>query len=68
MITSLDSDCAAQIVPALLDAEQTAQYVGMSRRWIYRATSAGEFPSPIKIGRATRWRRADLDAWVEGLR
>jgi predicted DNA-binding transcriptional regulator AlpA len=39
----------------------------MSRRWLYRAVSAGEFPKPVKIGKATRWRRADLDAWIAEL-
>lgn len=53
--------------PALLDADGTAAYVSMSRRWIYRAASAGDFPTPVKIGRATRWRRTDLDEWIESL-
>ena len=57
----------AELAPALLTVDQAAAYVGMSRRWIYRAASAAEFPSPVKIGRATRWRRSDLDEWVEGL-
>lgn len=54
-------------LPALFTADETAAYVRMSRRWVYRAVSAGEFPAPVKIGRATRWRRSDLDQWVENL-
>ena len=55
------------VAPALLSAGQVAEYVGMSRRWIYRAMSAGEFPRPVKIGKSTRWRRADLDQWIAEL-
>ncbi len=57
----------APIAPALLSPVQASVYVGMSRRWVYRAVSAGEFPKPVKIGKATRWRRADLDAWIAEL-
>lgn len=57
----------APLAPALLSPVQAAVYVSMSRRWLYRALSAGEFPKPVKIGKATRWRRADLDAWIAEL-
>ncbi|NLS97973.1 MAG: helix-turn-helix domain-containing protein [Planctomycetaceae bacterium] len=67
MIASLDSEHSASIAPTLLTPDQAAAYIGMSRRWVYRAASAGEFPRPVKIGSATRWRRSDLDQWVEGL-
>jgi|LSQX01.3.fsa_nt_gb excisionase family DNA binding protein len=55
------------VTPALLTPAQASTYVGMSRRWVYRALSAGEFPRPVKVGRSTRWRRADLDQWIAEL-
>lgn len=66
MNVSLDPTDAVE--PALLlDVRETAALVGMSARWLWRAVSAGDFPTPIKIGRATRWRRCEVEAWVEGL-
>ena len=58
---------AAPIPPALLTADEAAAYIGMSRRWVWRATSAGLFPQPVRVGGATRWRRADLDRWIADL-
>ena len=54
-------------LPFLLIAEQTAELVGMSRRWLWRAVSAQQFPQPVRVGRATRWRRVDIEAWVDDL-
>ena len=51
----------------LLDVTAAAALIGMSTRWLWRAVSAGDFPLPIKIGGATRWRRSEVDAWVEDL-
>lgn len=39
----------------------------MSRASLYRAVSRGEFPAPVKLGRSTRWRVSDVDAWVASL-
>jgi prophage regulatory protein len=41
--------------------------IKLSRAMIYRQISAGCFPAPIKIGRSSRWRSDDVDAWIEAL-
>lgn len=40
---------------------------GMSRSWVYKEMAAGRFPKALKIGSASGWKAADVDAWMEGL-
>ena len=50
----------------LLKSEEVSELVKLSRPTIYKMMSAGRFPRPVKIGsRAVRWRRADVEAWIE---
>ena len=51
--------------PDLLSAEQVAGRLGVSVRSVWRMSSAGEIPAPIKIRGQTRWRSADLTAMIE---
>lgn len=50
---------------------QTAKYIGMSRSYLRRARVYGNrdlsIPAPpfIKIGRAVRYLREDLDTWLD---
>lgn len=38
--------------------------VGISRTTAYELISAGAFPAPVKIGRASRWVVAEVNAWI----
>jgi len=51
-------------VPLLLTAEQAAALAGVSRSHWWSLHSAALVPLPVKLGRATRWRRDELAAWV----
>ena len=37
---------------------------GMRRAFLYREIAAGNFPAPVKIGRASGWDAGAVDAWV----
>lgn len=50
--------------PALLAAPDATRFLGISNATLWRKVKAGDLPRPIKIGRCTRWRRADLEAWI----
>lgn len=50
--------------PALLGFEPLSHYVGFGRSRIYQLIAAGEFPQPIKIGKSSRWVRAEIDIWL----
>jgi len=50
--------------PRLLEAEDVANYLGMRTDWVYREVRAGRLPH-IRLGRAVRFRRESIDAWIE---
>jgi excisionase family DNA binding protein len=50
--------------PALLTTRQAAQYLSVAERTIQYLIERGELLT-VKIGRATRVRRVDLDAYIE---
>jgi len=53
-------------LPEVLDVDQAAAYIGMSRKWIYRHY---EIIPHIRVGFGRKprlkFRRRDLDAWLE---
>ena len=48
-----------------LTVEELAERLKIAPGTIYNWVSRGEIPY-VKIGRAVRFRRADIDAWIEG--
>ena len=48
-----------------MTAREAAQYLGYKLGSLYNKCAAGEIPH-LRLGRALRFRRADLDAWVDG--
>lgn len=55
---------SADSVDRLLDVNAVADLCSCSVRHIRRLTDAGEFPSPVKLGRLVRWRRQDVRSWI----
>jgi excisionase family DNA binding protein len=54
----------SKVEPALLKAHQAAEYMAMSEEWIRQRARDGTLPS-VKIGTATRFRKQDLDSFIE---
>ncbi|ASG46231.1 AlpA family transcriptional regulator [Escherichia coli] len=55
--------------PALLedqfiDMKFITQLTGLSDKWFYKLIQDGAFPKPIKLGRASRWLKSDLEEWL----
>lgn len=48
----------------LLRLPEVLRRTGMSRSWIYKAIACGAFPKHHKIGRASAWHAAEVDAWI----
>lgn len=48
----------------LLNVKQVAQYLQLKESTIYSWAQDGKIPA-IKIGRTWRFRRSDLDDWLE---
>lgn len=56
---------AARIPDALLNIKTVQALTGVSVCTIYRREAAGTFPSAVRNGkRCTRWRAADVTAWL----
>ncbi|MBW9455187.1 AlpA family phage regulatory protein [Citrobacter portucalensis] len=36
----------------------------LSDKWFYKLIQDGLFPKPIKLGRASRWLKSDLEEWL----
>lgn len=39
--------------------------LGLSKSYIYRMISEGEFPRPVHIGSAARWSEREVREWQE---
>ena len=50
--------------PALLAFAPLSHYISFGRSRIYQLINAGEFPKPIKVGKSSRWRKAEIDHWI----
>lgn len=50
--------------PAFLTTGEVLGYLNVTPRTIYRLIRAGELPA-VRIGRQWRFRRSDLDAWID---
>lgn len=48
----------------LLNVNEVGAEVGLSSRTIWNLRNAGKIPPPIRIGRAIRWKRSDIEQWI----
>jgi excisionase family DNA binding protein len=48
----------------LITLDELAEFLGVTPRWIYDNHKAQGIPA-FQIGRALRFRRADIDGWLE---
>jgi prophage regulatory protein len=51
--------------PVLLTADEVAAMLGVSERTLWRLLSAGKVPQPVRFGRSTRWRAAEVADWID---
>jgi len=50
-----------------LTTEEVLEYLQVNLRTVYRLIKAGRIPA-VRVGRQWRFRKADLDAWLDGQR
>lgn len=60
-----DQATAPAPAPLLLDARAAAKLCGVSRSHFLALHSAGKVPLPVRLGRRTLWRGAELAAWID---
>lgn len=47
-----------------LSAEEVADVLGISRAHVFRLASSGRLLRSVRLGRAVRWDRTTLEAWL----
>lgn len=38
---------------------------GLTDKWFYKLIKDGEFPKPTKFGRSSRWRKSEVEVWLQ---
>ena len=51
-------------LPLLVDAAEACRLLNIGRSLFFSLKSAGRLPDPVHLGRAVRWGREELRAWV----
>jgi excisionase family DNA binding protein len=59
------ADTAVVLGDALLSPQQLADYLGVPLASVYRWRYEGTGPRGIKVGKHVRYRRRDVEAWLE---
>ncbi|AIN17192.1 helix-turn-helix transcriptional regulator [Yersinia rochesterensis] len=48
----------------LVDMQFITRFTGLTDKWFYKLIKDGLFPKPIKLGRSSRWRQSEVEAWL----
>ena len=51
----------------LLKAHEVAEMLGVSVGSVWRWSASGRLPAPVKLGRASRWRKSEIEAKIAKL-
>ena len=54
-----------QTAPKLLTVPEVAEICGIAPETVRRMTDRGAMPKPVRLGRAVRYRLADLEDWIQ---
>lgn len=49
----------------LVRLPEVMKLTGLARPTIYRAIQKGQFPAPVKLGRASAWPEHEVHEWIE---
>ncbi|MGO8751295.1 MAG: helix-turn-helix transcriptional regulator [Thermoguttaceae bacterium] len=60
-------DPSREMLPLLLSVDQVGKLLSLSVRSVWRLVSIGELAAPVRIGRASRWKRDWVLAVVDAL-
>ncbi|MFP1784415.1 helix-turn-helix transcriptional regulator [Lonsdalea quercina] len=59
------TDTLFSVEDPLIDMTFITTYTGMTDKWFYKLIGDGQFPKPIKLGRSSRWRRSEVETWMQ---
>lgn len=49
----------------LVDMVFITTLLKVTDKWIYQLIKTNRFPAPIKLGRCSRWRKSEVEAWLQ---
>jgi predicted DNA-binding transcriptional regulator AlpA len=49
----------------MVDMKFITAFTGLTDKWFYRLIKEKKFPKPIKLGRASRWFKSEVEKWLE---
>jgi excisionase family DNA binding protein len=52
----------------MMTVEDLAEYLGIPIPTVYKQRSEGTGPPGFRVGKYVRWRRPEVDAWLESKR
>lgn len=58
MQTSLLSD-------QMVDMKFITTFTGLTDKWFYKLIKEKKFPKPVKLGRASRWFKSEVEKWLK---
>lgn len=56
--------CAGELQKLAFSADEVAELLGISPAHVWKLASTGRLPKPVRLGRAVRWDRKTLEAWL----
>lgn len=54
--------------PSLMTGPMVCSYTGLSRTHFNTLKASREFPNPVVVGGSKKWRKRDVDRWVDSLK
>ena len=63
-VQPVEPSARASLAEPLLTADDVAGLLGVKRSTVYELTRSGRLPA-VKVGRAIRFLRPDLEAWLD---
>ncbi|BFI46505.1 helix-turn-helix transcriptional regulator [Yersinia enterocolitica] len=49
----------------MVDMAFIVNFTGMTDKWFYKLIQDGKFPTPIKMGRSSRWLESEVVNWFK---
>lgn len=49
----------------MVDMKFITTFTGLTDKWFYRLIKEKKFPKPIKLGRASRWFKSEVEKWLK---
>lgn len=50
---------------SLIDMKFITTFTGLTDKWFYKLIKEKKFPKPIKLGRASRWFKSEVEQWLK---